>query len=111
MLFFCNQIAAQDCSTDSVATVEKQKTSEENLSLTLFHLSVMMFEPEYDYISDFVYPNTIIAVRENHYFMIDVYTGEERLVENPQEAPQSVANAKKKENDRDKENELWDDDD
>lgn len=80
-LFFCNQISAQDCPTDSVAAVEKQEASDERLSQTLFHLSVMLIEPDYEYITDYIYPTSVVAVLGRNRYIVDIRTGEKHLID------------------------------
>ena len=94
------QISAQDCSTDSVATVKTHQTLDERLSPYLFHLYVMLVEPDYDYILSYKYPNSVIAVRGYQHYIVDVRTGEERPFKDEVSAPKkkdkpSLAKAKK----------------
>ena len=110
VLFFCNQISAQDCSSDSISAVKNQKVSDEKLQPFIFHLFVMLVEPNYDYISDYVYPNSVIAVKERNHYIVDIRTGEEHLIKDPEETEKVVsAKAKEKDNDDDDEDD-WEDD-
>lgn len=82
VLFFYNQISAQDCATDTVCVKKVSQSPDcEKDSRDFFYLDVEAIGSEYDMIYDYIYPDYVIAVREDKFYKINVHTYEVKLIE------------------------------
>jgi hypothetical protein len=82
VLFFYNQISAQNCVADTVCVKKVTQSSDcEKDSRDFFYLNVEAIGSEYDMIYDYIYPDYVIAVREDKFYKINVHTYEEKLIE------------------------------
>lgn len=82
VLFFCNQISAQNCATDSVCVKENKQSQDcKKVVRDFFFLDIEAIGSEYDMIYDYLYPDSVIAVREDKFFQVNVHTGEGKLIE------------------------------
>jgi hypothetical protein len=82
VLFFCGQIAAQEVRKDSINILEKSSTEAVKATLdSLFwlHLLVSTMESNYDFVCDYILPDSFIAYRNCEYLQVNVWTGEERV--------------------------------
>lgn len=83
VLFFCGQITAQKVRKDSISISEKSAAEAIKHSLdSLFwlHLFVTALESDYDFVCDYILPDSFIAYRNCKYLQVNVWTGEERVI-------------------------------
>ncbi len=83
VLFFCGQIAAQEVRKDSINILEKSSTEAVKNTLdSLFWLQLLVstMESDYDFICDYVLPDSFIAYRNCEYLKVNARTGEERVI-------------------------------